>query len=235
MMNDEICFVLYGELDGEVYSSAPMKYSVAKYATSQLSKAATSAELKTLIVDMLQFGSAFQIYQNYKTDNLVNSILTPEQVALGTQTLRELVDHTSVPNAGEDGAVEDLLAWKSAALILKNKVVIKPAFEASSNEGLHVKVTDINGNLIQIINGDKLTPTGTGRYSFEFDNLTANDMSKEFCFTVYNEYDQAVSGTLIYSVESYAYKKQNDTAVAGLADVVKTMMMYGDSTVRYFS
>lgn len=235
MMNDEICFVLYGELDGEVYASAPTKYSVAKYATSMLSKSTTSAELKTLIVDMIQFGSAFQKYQNYNVDNLANSILTPEQVALGTQTLRELVDHTSVPNAGEDGAVEGLLAWKSAALVLKNKVVIKPAFEASSNEGLHVKVTDINGNLIQIINGDKLTPTGTGRYSFEFDNLTANDMSKEFGFTVYNQYDQAVSGTLIYSVESYAYKKQNDTAVAGLADVVKTMMMYGDSTVRYFS
>lgn len=236
MMNDEICFILYAELDGEVYASAPTKYSVAKYATSMLSKSTTSAALKTLIVDMIQYGAASQVYQKYNTDKLVNSILTPEQVKLGTQTKREYVDSQSVPNGG-DGAVDDLLTWKRIDLILRNKVVIRPAFMASSSTGLHVKVTDIEGNLIQIINTDKLMTTtfstGSG-FMFEFENLKASEMSKEFCFTVYNEYDQAVSGTLVYSIESYAYRKHNDTKVEGLADVVNTMMMYGDSIVRYF-
>ena len=185
---------------------------------------------------MIQYGAASQVYQKYNTDKLVNSILTPEQVKLGTQTKREYVDSQSVPNGG-DGAVDDLLTWKRIDLILRNKVVIRPAFMASSSTGLHVKVTDIKGNLIQIINTDKLMTTtfstGSG-FMFEFENLKASEMSKEFCFTVYNEYDQAVSGTLVYSIESYAYRKHNDTKVEGLADVVNTMMMYGDSIVRYF-
>ena len=50
--------------------------------------------------------------------------------------------------------------------------------------------------------------------------------------TVYQN-DVAVSNTLTYSVESYAAKHQNDVTPLYLADLVKAMMLYGDSAAAY--
>ena len=52
-------------------------------------------------------------------------------------------------------------------------------------------------------------------------------------YIVYDNENRAISDTLMYSIESYAFKLQNeDTA---LADLVKAMMMYGDSASAYVS
>ena len=51
--------------------------------------------------------------------------------------------------------------------------------------------------------------------------------------TVYNG-DTAVSNTIRYSIESYAYAQQNSTD-ANLVELVKAMMKYGDSAKAYIS
>ena len=59
-----------------------IKEEVSGYIKSTLNKPTSSAKLKTLLVDLVYYGEACQVYQNYKTDNLLTDILTDEQKAL---------------------------------------------------------------------------------------------------------------------------------------------------------
>ena len=56
-------------------------------------------------------------------------------------------------------------------------------------------------------------------------------MSKIVCAAVYCG-DKAISSTAAYSIESYAYSKQND-ADEKLAALVIAMMKYGNSAYAY--
>ena len=215
-------------------------YSVATYAYNKISNDKTQKTLRTLLVDMLNYGAAAQIYSSYNTENLVNSNLTTAQKAYGTQTLRELENHMSLPSLGEsdgeDTAVETWdVKWSLGSLVLENNIVLRLYFSLNSNDTIIVKITDEYGNLNKTINNSEIKLkeiSGQYYYYFDFDDMRASELSEPFCFTAYNQYDQAVSGTLIYSVESYAYSKQNGSNV-NLANLVKTMMMYGDAVVAY--
>ena len=59
----------------------------------------------------------------------------------------------------------------------------------------------------------------------------AGQMSDILYITVYNG-DVPVSSTVSYSIESYAYSKQNDSSPQ-LANLVKAMMKYGKSAYIY--
>ena len=65
-----------------------------------------------------------------------------------------------------------------------------------------------------------------GCYFAEYSGLTAGQMSKIVCAAVYCG-DKAISSTAAYSIESYAYSKQNDAAL------VIAMMKYGNSAYAY--
>ena len=69
-------------------------------------------------------------------------------------------------------------------------------------------------------------------YKIYFKNLMARQMRCPVYVTVMKD-GEAISHTVRYSVESYACAKWNDTAVAGLADLVKAMMRYGDASYAY--
>ena len=185
---------------------------------------------------MLRYGAASQLYSEYKTDNLVDSALTSEQLALGSQEIRSLESITSIPDYnGADNAYE--VRWKSGSLELKNKVAMLFSFTSPVRGNYSVRVTDSNGKFISEINSNDFGITdGSGAYvySFVFDDVFVNQMSKEFRFNVIDiDNDADVSGTLSYSIESYASQKLNTENVT-LSNLIKTMMMYGDS-VRAFA
>ena len=239
-MNDKMYVTVYGKLNDKVYASDVFVYSAATYAYNKISNDTTQETLKTLLVDMLNYGAAAQIFSSYNTENLVNANLTTAQKAYGTQTLRELENHKLVPSLGEsdgeDTAVETWdVEWSANSLILENNIVLRLYFSLTSNDTIIVKITDEYGNLKKTINTSDINfkeISGQNSYYFAFDDMRASELSVPFCFTAYNQYDQAVSGTYIYSVESYAYSKQNDSNV-NLANLVKAMMMYGDAVANY--
>ena len=72
-----------------------------------------------------------------------------------------------------------------------------------------------------------------GQYYVSFDGLTARQMRQTMYITVYQG-DTAVSNTLAYSVESYAYAKQNDSD-AKLVALLAAMIRYGDSAAAYLN
>ena len=61
---------------GDTVLATKAEYSVTDYVEYQLNNN-PSDELKQLLVDMLHYGAAAQVYQNYKTDALVNAGLEP--------------------------------------------------------------------------------------------------------------------------------------------------------------
>ena len=231
MMNDILSATLYAESKGEIYKSATSNYSVSMYAYAQL-QTTTNAKFRTLLVDMLRYGRYAQEQTSYKTYDPIDSKLTTEQAAWGTQSLRTLVDASSKPAAGS-GAT-----WVGMGLNLQNKVEIIGYFDIASTKDVTVKVTNANGNVIDTITADKfgsaIGPNGTPVVSFTFDKLAANQMSDVLGFTVYNEQGEDVSGKCFFSVESYV-KKSQTTTNATFLNLINSMMKYGDSARAYAS
>lgn len=227
-MNDTIYATLYATYNGVVYASETREYSVADYCYNMLSKCSGDeyAEFRTLLVDLLNYGAESQKFMDYRTDALVNAHLTEHQRVWGTAENRTL---TTVQDT-EYAAIENpSVLWKGAGLNLQKSVAMRFKIACDGVEGVTVRVTNDIGEET-IITSDQFESTQGGYYVF-FDGLNAGQMSDVVYLTVY-EGDTAVSHTIRYSIESYAYAKQNGTD-AKLSELVKAMIKYGDSAKAY--
>lgn len=229
-MNDTIYATLYATYNGVEYASEVREYSVATYCYNMLDKYNTNeySKLQTLLVDLLNYGAASQIYMDYKTDSLVNVNLTEEQKAWGTSMERTL---ETVQNLEYKTIDNPSVQWKGGGLNLQKSVGMRFKISADNIETLTVKVTNDIGEET-IITSDAFEVTDGGYYVF-FEGLNAGQMSDVVYLTVYDG-ETAVSNTIRYSIESYAYSKQNSNDVK-LSELVKAMIKYGDSAKAYIN
>ncbi len=222
-MNDTITATLHAAFNGEDYASNSVSYSVAKYCYNQLKKCTEKTALATVCVDLLNYGSATQVYTGYRTDALANADLTDAQKAWGTQEERELIKSTFID---QEPAVA-LASWKSASLKLREDITVEMKFQADDITGLYVEV-EMYGRTYRI---DEFGyDTVNNFYVVEFDKFSATHMSEIIKATIRDADGNAVSKVLTYSVESYAASKKNDE---GTGDLVKAMMKYGDAAIAY--
>lgn len=228
-MKDNLKASLYGTINGKDMLLDTKNYSISAYCYSMLQNYPAGspkyAELMTLLVDLLNYGADSQIYTNYNTGNLANAELTESQKAFGTAEAPEL---KSVTNPAYEVVENPKAAWKSVGLTLMDSVVMRFGFTAEDVSNLTVKVK--SGGSEWVINSDEFVLSGD-RYYVYFNGLNAGQMSDEVYVTVYDG-DTAVSDTLLYSIESYAYSMQNDSNV-NLANLVISMMKYGNSAYAY--
>ena len=226
-MADTLHATLYAKFQGQEVCSAVRDYSVTQYCYSMLElySADQYAELRTLLVDLLHYGTAAQVYTSYKVDTPINGALTTAQLAWGTAAdpaLATVLDR-------EYAKVETPKAiWKGAGLNLNESVSMRYKFTADSVENLYVLVE--SGGKTWKIPSSQFQFDGQVYYIY-FTGLDAGQMRQSVYLTIY-ENDVAVSNTVCYSIESYAHEKQNST-IAGLADLVKAMMRYGDAAYAY--
>jgi len=223
-MGDTVYASLCADLNGEACTSS-MEYGVANYCYGMLGKT-DNAKLRTLLVDLLNYGAAAQKYAWYNDKTPCNAALTEEQKAWGTNGDPVL---GSVLNT-KYATVENAKAtWKAAMLVLENAVTMRFRFAAESTEGLSVKVE--MGGQTYTITSFEADPDNAGQYYATFNGTVARQMRETVLVTVY-EGDTAVSNTLSYSIESYACGMQN---VARVGELVKAMMKYGDSAAAYLN
>lgn len=226
-MNDTVYATLYATYDGVEYLSTTIEYSIAEYCYSMLEIYTSDkyAELRTLLVDLLHYGTQAQLYTNYNTSNLVDEKLSDEQLLWGTSeepTLTNALDTTYE-------TVETPTAkWKGAGITLNDSVCMRFMFTTDSIEGLSVKIKSATNEWI--ITSDNFIKEN-GAYYVYFNALNAGQMSEKVYLTIYNG-DVAISNTVCYSIESYAYEKQSST-IEHLSDLVKAMMKYGNSAYAY--
>ena len=137
---------------------------------------------------------------------------------------------SSVTDAAYETVAAPEASWKSASLLLKDAVNVRLKFAAHNIEGLSV-VVQLGDQRFTIGQEAFIATETAGTYYVVFDQLDASQLSDTFYATIYRG-DQKVSNTLRYSVESYAYAKQND-ADAGLQGLVRAIIRYGDAASTY--
>lgn len=232
-MNDTILAQLSMEKNGVSYLSVTDAYSVAQYACSLLRLNSASPSHKKLCANLLQYGSAAQIWKGYRTDALPLLLLTEAEQSLLTDPATVLcADHSASMGNLPDPPV----TFIGRSLIMEEKVVIRLYFNPGSLsdnvEDLSVRVsyTNIQGNSKTVIYDD-LTPypTISGSYYIEVDCLNAAEMRTVIHATVCKG-DTPVSDTIQYSIESYAA-----TVPGTVALLCKAMLAYGDAAAELFS
>lgn len=82
-LGDALYFKVYAKLsDGSYVYSDVAGYHAVAYAKTVLNSSDSDPKAKALVVAMLNYGAAAQVYFGYKTDMLMNASLTAEQQAL---------------------------------------------------------------------------------------------------------------------------------------------------------
>ena len=219
--------------DGEVIKTEV--YSVKEYAMKQIAKNNIPANLKTLLVDMLNYGTAAQIYFGYNTDNLANADLTEDQQALASQEVAELTSHKNAINA--EGAT---VVLAGTALVLENAIETNYYLNlnGANAEDLVAKITyvDCLGNKVEeVVEGKDFVVNGK-YHVVRFSGLGSREMRTVYSMTVFDKEGNVVSGTYEYSIESYAVSQLSKaTEGSDLYNVLIAMMKYGLSAESYFN
>lgn len=237
MMNNIVTAQLYATNteNGKLCSSEIRTMSVKTYAYKMLEINASvdttqANKLKTLLVDLLNYGAQAQIYTDYKTNNLVNSDLTEEQKAWGTAVTPEL---TSITDQNYITIENPTAQWDAVGLVLTDSVKVRAKFLTEDVENKTVTIT-CAGNTYTYGKND-FVANSDGSYYVYCNEIKANQMSREILLTIYDSETQC-SNTMRFSVESYAKAVQNsEFAGTDLDNLTQAMMRYGKSAEAYGS
>jgi len=229
-MNDTISATLLATKNGVLYVGQTRTYSIAEYCYSMLELYSGDqyAELRTLLVDLLNYGAASQWYTGYKLDDIVNTRLTDTQRQWATAAEPAL---NSVLNRNYETVQNPSATWSGASLVLTDSIMVKLNLKIVSTEGITVRLRTQNQEWS--IEAEDLVWAGNGVYYVYFDGLHAGQMRETIYATVYKD-GKAISNTVTYSIESYAYQMYNGDDF-DLADLVVAMMKYGDSAYAYIN
>ena len=169
--------------------------SVRGYAMNLLANKAMTVKIKTLLVDMLNYGSEAQTYFGYNAADLANSKLSDEQKALATDT----VTCTNKQVKGQN--------FYGASLSLEDSILLNLFFR-NVKDGYTAKIifTDFRGE-VKTVEKD-LVPYSGSIYKIVVDDIVLADAFTTVTATVYDA-DGNVYGTATDSVESYIARTGN--------------------------
>lgn len=227
-LGDEISITVYGIKDGTTYWGNTATYSATDYIKSTLADSSTDTNLKTLLVDLVYYGEACQMYQGYNTDKPLTDILTDEQ-----KTFRSTGDLTlaNIKNSSY-ATCDNRLVKLGTALRLSDSVELAIPLNMTdvTVNDLTMKVEVGNRTLSYSYaeNPECFELGKDGYWYFYFNGLYANQLSDEVFITAYRGEEQ-VSYTLRYSAESYAATVKDEKLKA----VTDAMMRYGNSAKAY--
>lgn len=231
LMNDEITAVLHAKNGNKEYTSPQKVMSVKEYAYTMLDRYSTEehSKLRTLLVDLLNYGAMAQKYVGYKTDHLVNSDLTDTQKSWASKNTE---DFKNIRDFNFKTISNPSVQWNSCGLVLNNSIMIRAKFSAKDVENKTVEFAFRNTKFIYDKND--FVNNGDGTYYVYCNELFAHELSNEILITVY-ENGIPCSNTMRFSVESYASTVQQSSEYKGTAldDLTQAMMRYGKSAVAY--
>ena len=229
LMNDKVTAVLHAKNSKEEYTSPEKVMSVREYAYTMLDRYSSDehSKLRTLLVDLLNYGSATQKYVGYQTDNLANSDLTVTQKSWASKDTKEF---KNIRNYDYKTISKPTVQWNSCGLVLGNAIMFKVKFTADNVENKTVEITLRNAKFTYDKNDFK--NNGDGTYYVYCNELFAHEVSDEVLLTVY-ENGVPCSNTMLFSVESYARLVRDNYKGTPLDEMITTMMLYGNSAKEY--
>ena len=229
LMNDKVTAVLHAKNSNGEYISPEKVISVREYAYTMLDRYSSDehSKLRTLLVDLLNYGSATQKYMGYQTDNLANSDLTAVQNSWASKDTKEF---KNIRNFNYKTISNPTVQWNSCGLVLGNAIMFKVKFTANNVENKTVEITLRNAKFTYDKNDFK--DNGDGTYYVYCNELFAHEVSDEILLTVY-ENGVPCSNTMLFSVESYARLVRDNYKGTPLDEMITTMMLYGNSAKEY--
>ena len=227
VMGDTFCATLYAYVDG-VQVTVELEYSMLKYINSQLKKTTTPAELRTALSDLVMYGEANQIYEGYKTDALLSTLLDASATLTPSTFVNLDSSYNQMAITGTHDANIDL---KGASLSLGSRVLVRVTVFCADAQTHSVKAT-INGeSFLYPVSELALADGYTGRYVLEFDQIRATQFGEVITVTFLNGEGATVGRTLNYSVYTYIQRNQNTTN-ENLANLLKAIYNYGESVKK---
>ncbi|WP_294835770.1 M64 family metallopeptidase [Eubacterium sp.] len=229
LMNDKVTAVLHAKNGNEEYTSPEKVMSVREYAYTMLDRYSSDehSKLRTLLVDLLNYGSATQKYVGYQTDSLANSDLTATQKSWASKDTKEF---KNIRNYDYKIISNPIVQWNSCGLVLGNAIMFKVKFTANNVENKTVEITLRNAKFTYDKNDFKAN--GDGTYYVYCNELFAHELGDEVLLTVY-ENGVPCSNTMLFSVESYARLVRDNYKSTPLDEMITTMMLYGNSAKEY--
>ncbi len=232
-MNDTVEARLCMNKAGKPYISETDHYSIATYAYNQLSGKTPPQALKTVCVNLLQYGAKAQLYKGYRTDTLPDVDLTPEQRAYLTDPMS--VEFGSNKAFLGDHA-EPTVTFAGVSLRLDSKIVVRYIIDTTAYKGnmgdlnLRVSYEGIDGNIVtETVKDPEVYQEARNYYAFDFDGLLASELRTVVSAVVYAG-DTPVSETMTYSADTYGNGRTGD-----LLTLVQAMIAYSDSCKAYFA
>ena len=228
--NDEITATL-SYLENDVEKTCTKKMSVQKYCTTILkSNAATFGitehafqDLKTLVVDILNYGAEAQKYTNEDLDNLVTNVLTEDEKSLAT-SFESVKVNLRNDLSFSDKSNKDVM-WKEASLRFNYNLNLKLTFDTLVDvSSLEAKVFKNGMEETAVISKEKEI------YSLVYDNVSAKEFDTPITIQLYKD-GVEFGSSITYSVRSYinAYvDSEND-----FAELAKKTYIYGKSAENY--
>ncbi len=244
-LGDFVYFKVYAKLsDGSYVYSEVLGYNAVAYANTILNKTTSAQKDKALVVAMLNYGAAAQVYFDYKTDALMNAGLSAEQQALVQDYDGAMVEDIVNPDESKVGQ----FVMSSGYSNIHPTVSFQGAF--SINYYFTPKYTPADGvtfyywTATDYKNADVLTPeNATGTIKMTSDNGVYNTAvtgisARQIDETVYIAavYHSATTGTafytrvIAYSLGNYCETLANNGNAFGAATAV-----YGYYAKQYFS
>ncbi len=229
LMNDKVTAVLHAKNSKGEYISPEKVMSVREYAYTMLDRYSSDehSKLRTLLVDLLNYGSATQKYVGYQTNNLANSDLTATQKSWASKDAKEF---KNIRNFDYETITNPTVQWNSCGLVLGNAIMFKVKFTANNVENKTVEISLRNAKFTYDKNDFKAN--GDGTYYVYCNELFAHEVSDEVLLTVY-ENGVPCSNTMLFSVESYARLVRDNYKGTPLDEMITTMMLYGNSAKEY--
>ena len=192
-----------------------------------LSKSSVSDGMKRICVDLLDYCAASQAYFKYQTEALVNSDLTSEQRAFGSDSYEELSDKSE-----NTGSESDEYKISGFNLVYEDVIKAMVAIKAPNTDGLAAKISF--GDSVYTCNDFfDLSINDEDYYVFYFTEILPNKFRQPFTIT-FEVNGVVVGGAGTYSVESYLARRLPKTTDVNYRTLLEATAKYGDSCRAYF-
>lgn len=221
---------LYAEKDGVKKAGPVDDYNLVTYAYNRLKKSAND-KYKTLIVDLLNYCSAAQVYFGICTDSLVNGNLTEEQ-KLFASAMPEISSITRE----EDKVSNPTASIKGKSLVFDNKIILKVYMDLSKAEDKSKTVLNMklagNGEIYSVP-FSALDERSDGAYSARFDKIAPAEFRNEIKLWISAD-GADISNTYVYSIESYIASRLQKSTDENFKELMRETIKYADSAKVYF-
>ncbi len=231
-MGNKITARVSGTKDGITVLSKADEYSVKDYAYNRMAST-DKPTYRTLLVDMLNYGSAAQTHFKKNDRNLVNWDLTEEQASWGTQGDLVTTNNESVVEL--EGATAEIngknLMFGSSVYLLYRMAFAEG--QDMSNVKIVFTYTNLKGEVQQqTVKASKFGTSGD-YYTADCTNIIPSAMRQIVSATIYDG-DTPISSTLNYSIETYVHNRLANSTSATFKTLITEMLRYGISAENHF-